>query len=202
MEADVELNPKLEIYPVTPERWDDMQALFGPRGACGGCWCMYWRLPTADFKRVPGDVNRQLMQGVIEGGEAPGLLAYLPAVPPDQKPMPAGWVSIGPRAIFPRLATSRVLKPVDEAPVWSVVCFFVARQQRRQGLTLALLKAAVDYAVSQGAKIVEGYPTDPKHSRTADAFIYTGVLSTFLQAGFVEVARNSETRPIMRYFVP
>jgi GNAT superfamily N-acetyltransferase len=90
---------------------------------------------------------------------------------------------------------------VDEQPVWSVVCFFVARSQRRKGLTVELLKAAVDYARANGARIVEGYPVEPKAGKAPDIFVYTGLLSAFKQAGFTEILRRSETRPIMRYYL-
>ena len=191
----------VEIIPVTPRRWADMQVLFGPRGACAGCWCMYWRLKRAEFQRQTGDGNRLAMQALIQAGEIPGLLAYLPEKHAGPANQPVGWVSVAPRQAFPLFERSRVLKPVDDAPVWSVVCFFVARRFRDHGLTLLLLRAAVDFAAQHGAAIVEGYPIEPKKGRTADVFVYTGLASTFLQAGFVEVARRSETRPIMRYYI-
>jgi GNAT superfamily N-acetyltransferase len=96
---------------------------------------------------------------------------------------------------------SRILKRVDDQSVWAVVCFFVSRPFRRKGVTTALLQAAVAYAKQQGATIVEGYPVEPKAARMADAFVYTGLASAFLKAGFVEVLRRSETRPIMRYTI-
>jgi GNAT superfamily N-acetyltransferase len=97
------------------------------------------------------------------------------------------------------LERSRILKRVDDQPVWAIVCFFVSRPFRHQGVTTALLQAAITYAEQQGATIIEGYPVEPKTGRTADAFVYTGLASAFLKVGFVEVVRRSETRPIMRY---
>ncbi|NJD60605.1 MAG: GNAT family N-acetyltransferase [Anaerolineales bacterium] len=180
------------IHPLTPERWPDLEKLFGPRGACGGCWCMYWRLSRQQFSAQQGEVNRQELKSLVASGKNPGLLAYV-------EDEPIGWCSIAPRDEFPVLARSRILKPVDDLPVWSVVCFFVNRTHRRQGLTVLLLKAAVDYAARGGASIVEGYPVDPKEGKAPDVFVYTGLYSTFQQAGFTEVARRSATRPIMRY---
>jgi GNAT superfamily N-acetyltransferase len=182
----------LAFYPVTPHRWADLETLFGPRGACGGCWCMYWRLKRSEFEQLKGEGNRQLLKSIVESGEVPGLLAY-------HNGKPVGWVSIEPRPAFSALERSRILKPVDEQPVWSVVCFFVAKGYRRKGLTVALLKAAAEYARQQGAAIVEGYPVEPKVAKAPDPFVYTGLASAFRQAGFQEVARRSETRPIMRY---
>ena len=111
-----------------------------------------------------------------------------------------GWIAVEPRSVYPKLAHSRILKPVDDADVWSVTCFFVVKQARRQGLTVKLLKAAVDYVKGRGGKIVEGYPVDAKKDMPAP-FVYTGTAAAFRKAGFIEVARRSETRPIMRYSI-
>ena len=184
----------LTVQPLTSSRWTDFEKLFGPRGACCGCWCMYWRLAHKQFNQQTGDLNRNSMQTLVDSGVIPGLLAY-------QDGVAGGWCSVAPRSEFPTLARSRILKPVDEQPVWSIVCFFIARTHRRKGLTVQLLQAALEYARSNGAKILEGYPVDPKAAKTPDAFAYTGLSSAFLQAGFHEVARRSETRLIMRYFL-
>jgi GNAT superfamily N-acetyltransferase len=187
-------NSEMEIYPVTPERWADFEQLFGPRGAVGGCWCMWWRVTRAEFDRQKGEGNKLAMRMIIESGEIPGLLAY-------RDGLPVGWCSVQPRQAFPVLERSRVLKAVDDQPVWSVVCFFIARPYRRQGVTVKLLKGAIDYARELGAQIIEGYPVDPKSGETADVFAFTGTPSAFRKAGFVEVLRRSPTRPIMRYFI-
>ena len=183
-----------EIHPLTPESWQDLEALFGPRGACAGCWCMYWRMSHAEFSRMAGEGNRFALRQIVESGEVPGLLAYV-----DSKPV--GWVSVAPRPAFPLLSRSRILKPVDEQPVWSIVCFFIAKPSRRKGLSVTLLSEAVSYAAGHGAKIVEGYPVDPQTGQYPDAFAYIGTVSAFRQAGFKEVTRRSEKRPIMRYFI-
>lgn len=183
--------PELQFRPLTPERWADLEKLFGPRGATGGCWCMYFRLPGKQYSQNKGEINRRMLKGLVDSGEPPGILAYAG----DE---PVGWCSLAPRPEFARLENSRILKPVDERPVWSVVCFFVAKAHRRQGVTVRLLRAAVEYAASQGAGVVEGYPLDPPEGSVPDVFAYHGLLETFRQAGFVEVARRSPTRPIMR----
>jgi len=182
--------PALAFHPATAERWRDLARLFGDRGACGGCWCMYWRLSHADFTRGKGAANRERMRRLVSAGEVPGLLAYL-----DGEPV--GWCAIAPRAAYPRLARSRVLAPLDAAPVWSVVCFFVARPWRKRGVSVELLRAAVSLARAQGARVVEGYPVEPR-GELAAAFAWTGTAAAFRRAGFVEVARRSPTRPIMR----
>jgi GNAT superfamily N-acetyltransferase len=182
----------LAFHPVTRERWSDFENLFGPRGACGGCWCMWWRQSRKEFDAMHGEPNHKAMQALVDAGVIPGILAY-------ENDIPIGWCSIAPRPEFSALARSRVLQPVDEQPVWSVVCFFVKRGYRRKGLTVELLKAATEFAGSRGAKIIEGYPVEPKDGKSADVFAFTGLASAFKQAGFTEVLRRSETRPIMRY---
>ena len=184
----------LEFHPVTADLWDDFETLFGERGACGGCWCMWWRLKRSDFEKQKGEGNKRAMKKIITSGEVPGLLAYIDG-------QPVAWCSVAPRAAFPVLDRSRILKRVDDQPVWSIVCFFVARPFRRKGIMLQFLRAVVKHAGEHGAHIVEGYPVEPKKPSTPDLFLYHGVASTFRKAGFVEVARRSETRPIMRYFI-
>ncbi len=186
--------PDLDFRPVTPERWPDLEALFGPRGACAGCWCMWWRLPRSLFEKQKGEGNRQALKNIVESGEIPGMLAYMDG-------QPAAWCALGPREYYPALERSRILKRLDAEPVWCVNCFFVARPFRRQGVTVQLLQAAVAYAQAHGARIIEGYPVEPKQGNMPAAFAYTGTASAFRQAGFVEVLRRSATRPIMRYFV-
>jgi GNAT superfamily N-acetyltransferase len=134
------------------------------------------------------------MKKIVNSGEVPGIMAYVQ----DQ---PVAWCSIGPREVFPRLERSRILKRVDQHPVWSVVCFVVAKPFRRTGVSTKLLRAAVQFAQEQGAKIVEGYPVEPKKAIMPDLFAYHGLASTFRKVGFVEVARRSATRPIMRYYI-
>jgi GNAT superfamily N-acetyltransferase len=185
---------EMQIHPLTRERWPDLEALFGERGAVGGCWCMWWRLTSSEFERRQGEENRQAFQALVDAGEVPGLLAYV-------ADKPVAWCSVAPRTQFPRLERSRILKPVDEQPVWSIVCFFVDKRHRNQGTTVKLLRAAVDYVRQQGGQVVEGYPVDPKTDPMPAAFAYTGLASAFKQAGFVECLRRSETRPIMRYYL-
>jgi GNAT superfamily N-acetyltransferase len=182
---------QLEFHPLTPARWDDFAALFGERGACGGCWCMYWRLTSAQFTQQKGAGNRRLMQALVEAGATPGVLAYVDG-------QAVAWCAVAPREAYVRLETSRVLQPVDDQPVWSISCFFIAKEQRRKGLSVKLLKAAIGFVRARGGRIIEGYPIEPE-KKQADAFVWTGLASAFRKAGFKEVARRSETRPIMRH---
>jgi len=155
---------------------------------------MWWRLKYADFMRQRGEENRKALKQIVDSGNVPGILAYT-------NEQPIAWCSVGPREDYMRLERSRNLKRVEEKPVWSVVCFFVAKPFRGKGVTVELLEAAVNYARDHGGKIVEGYPLEPKKGRLPDPFVYTGLVSTFRKAGFSEVLRRSETRPIMRYVI-
>jgi GNAT superfamily N-acetyltransferase len=181
-----------EYHPLTPEQWKDFERLFGKRGACGGCWCMWWRLKRSDFDKQKGDGNKKAMKMLINSGKAPGIIAYLEGEP-------IGWCSVGPREDFSALERSRILKPVDQQPVWSIVCFFVNKKYRDHGICILLINAAKEFVRQNGGKILEAYPVEPKKGRTADVFVYTGLASAFRKAGFTEVARRSETRPIMRF---
>lgn len=184
----------LVFHPLTPDRWADFELLFGPRGACAGCWCMFWRLPNKDFNAMQYYGNKSAQKVIVESGVVPGLLAYTGGEA-------VGWIALEPRDQYPRLARSRVLKPVDDKPVWSITCFFTRKDFRGRGVTVALLKAAVDHVEKKGGKIVEGYPVEPRRGKMPAAFAYTGLASAFRKAGFKEVARNSETRPIFRFVI-
>jgi len=176
---------------LTLDRWGDLEELFGPRGACAGCWCMWWRLKRSVWESQKGAANKKAFRRIVETGPPPGILAY-------QGGQPVGWCALAPREHYPVLENSRVLKRIDAQPVWSVVCLFVTRTRRRQGVSAELLKAASIYARRQGARIVEGYPVEPRQGVMPDAFAWTGTLAGFRRAGFREVARGSPSRPIMR----
>ena len=185
---------KLEFSPLTFDRWADFETLFGERGACGGCWCMWWRLKRAEFEQKKGAGNKKLMKAIVRSGEVPGLLAFAGG-------RPVGWCAVAPRENLPGLDRSRILKRVDDTPVWSVACFFIDKNWRKRGVSVALLKAAVRYVKQKGGKVLEGYPVEPRKDTTPAVFAWTGLASAFEAAGFEEVARRSETRPIMRYYV-
>jgi len=180
---------KITFKPVTPDRWADFEELFGQKGACGGCWCMLWRTTNAQFEKQKGPGNKRAMKGVITAGRVPGVIAYSGS-------RPIGWCSVGPRTDFIRLENSRVLKKVDDQPVWSITCLFIAKDYRKMGVSSQLIDAAAKYAARRGARIIEAYPFDPLKGKQPDPFVWTGLLSAYRKAGFIEVARRSPTRPI------
>jgi GNAT superfamily N-acetyltransferase len=187
---------RVTVHPATPERWADLAAVFGERGACAGCWCLFWRLPRGESRHNTASDNRDLLRALVETGQEPGLLAYVDGAP-------AGWCALGPRESFARLETSRKLRRVDDRPVWSVPCFFVARPFRRQGLMRALIAGAVRYARAHGARLIEGYPLELDSGPLAGRALtgdggFTGVVSAFEAEGFKEVALASQTQRVMR----
>ena len=177
---------------VTPDRWDDLERLFGANGAYSGCWCMYFRQSAKEFAAGAGAPNRDALQEIVCQGREPGLLAY-------DGSDPVGWVALSPREELGRVLRSPVVKPLDESTdVWAVPCFYVARTHRRQGVSSALLDAAVETAADRGAHSVEGYPMlMTAEVRAAEA--YTGSVALFERAGFTLVEPiRSPRRRVMR----
>lgn len=183
--------PELVIEALQEKNWQDFLTLFGERGACGGCWCMNWRLQAREFNAHKGEGNREAMKELVRSGRKPGLIGFLEG-------KPVAWCSVGPRHDFPRLEKTRILKPVDDHPVWSIVCLFVAKEARRKGISISMIRAACVFAAANGGTIVEGYPFAPDKPDMPPPFVWTGLESAFVQAGFREVARRSAARPIMR----
>jgi GNAT superfamily N-acetyltransferase len=183
---------ELSFHPLTRARWKDFVILFGDRGACGGCWCMLWRLPRKEFEAGKGEGNKRAMKKIVDSGKVPGILAY-------HGQRAVGWCAVAPRSEYVALTRSRILKPVDDHPCWSIACFFIDKAYRRKGISSRLLEAASTHAKSRGADLLEGYPVEPKSDKDIPpAFAWTGLPGAFFRAGFKEVARRSPTRPIMR----
>lgn len=187
---------RITVTPLTPERWPDLEVIFAAKGCsvARGCWCMAYRR-SGSLKSLPAGVsrarfNRAGLKALVDAGHPPGLLGY-------RGETPVGWVSLGPREEFARLRRSVVMKPVDEQPVWSIVCFVVPAEHRRQGVAQALLDGAIGHARRQGATCVEAYPVD-KAARSPDDFMWFGAKSMYDRAGFVEVARRRPQRPVVR----
>jgi len=190
----------LEILPLTAERLADVATLFGQGGDPKWCWCSFYRLRNVDFASGSSEANRVVLEGAVERtsveGREPGLLAY-------RDGEVVGWVSVGPREDYERIVRSKVLGPIDERPVWSIVCFVVSRSARGTGVATALLDAAIDYAREHGATLAEAYPIETDGSRVPAAQAYKGTVGMFQRAGFEIAARRqfnrtTRVRPIMR----
>ncbi len=191
---------ELEILPLTPERMPDLAALFGQGGDPKWCWCSYYRLRNVDFTNATPATNRAVLEGAVTTTAAedrePGLVAY-------RDGEAVGWVSVGPRDDYDRLVHSKVLAPIDDRPVWSIVCFVVGRKSRGKGIATALLDAAINYAAEHGARLLEAYPVDTDGARVPAASAYKGTVGMFEKAGFEVAARRRHNRttperPIVR----
>jgi GNAT superfamily N-acetyltransferase len=186
-----------QIHPLTADRWQDLEKLFGDRGAYSGCWCTFWRIERTEFNELGRQGRKTVMKAMVERNDVPGLLAYVDGIP-------AGWCSVGSRESFQALEKSRILRRVDDRPVWSIVCYFISKPYRQQGLMSGLLRGAVEYARNRGAQIIEGYPIDLESAKLAGQKLggcsgYMGIAAAYRLAGFIEVGRASETQLIMRY---
>ena len=181
---------KLTIRPLTRDLWPALEDLFGKNGACNGCWCMYWRIGGAYFKR-PHEENRAALREVVEQGPPPGLLAF-------DGDVAVGWCQLTPRDALPWLDKARFTRRVDDVPVWCLTCFYVRRGYRKQGVASALIAAALKAARRAKALALEAYPVDTAQPKSTSN-LFTGVASTFARAGFKTVGGRAPHRPIMRH---
>jgi GNAT superfamily N-acetyltransferase len=180
----------IEVRPITPERWDDLVSLFGPNGAYSNCWCTYWTWRTAEWERRTPKQRRAELRRQVARHLEPGLLAYV-----DDEPV--GWCAVAPRRRYERLANprARTYRAIDERESWVVTCFFVRRDQRRQGVAEALLTAVGSFVAERDGSLVEGYPVEQVDQGAAT--LYTGTTGMFERAGFDEGARPGG-RPLVR----
>jgi GNAT superfamily N-acetyltransferase len=177
---------------LTHETWTDLEQLFGRPGGSivRGCWCMYYRKSGRAPDDSWGEDNKEQLRTLADGEPAPGLIGYLHGDP-------VGWISLGPRDDYLKLRRSPVMKPVDDADVWSIVCTYVDKAHRGLGLQHRLLGAAIDFARDNGVRMLEAYPVD-KPERSHNDFMFFGSRSLYERAGFIEVVRRSPTRVVMR----
>jgi GNAT superfamily N-acetyltransferase len=182
-------SPDFQFHPVTPERLSDLARFSEEHGKFRYCSCMRWRMTSSEYRHSPKRDRVAALEGLVQQGTPVGVLAYAQGEP-------VAWCSVAPRETFAALERYRALPRIDEEPVWSVVCFFVDRRFRRQGLTESLLRAAIDYARSQGAQIVEGYPVEPG----SPSYTYMGSPETFRRAGFQDVTPEGQARQVVRCY--
>src|SRR5262249_52262816 len=179
---------KLTVRPLTPDLWPALEDLFGKNGACNGCWCMYWRIGRA-YRQNPREKNKAAFREVVMHGPPPGLLAF-------DGDLAVGWCQLTPREALLWLDRAWRLRRVGGVPVWSLSCFYVRIGYRKQGVTSALIAAALKAAKRGKAPALEAYPLDADLTPSASS---TGFASAFARAGFKTVARRVPPRPIMRH---
>lgn len=186
---------ELRFEPLTKDNWNKFVELFGVKGACGNCWCMFYRLKKADYiEGKINDGNKNAMKQLVWSNQPTGLLGFY-------KDIPIAWCAFAPREDFVKLEKSRIHKRIDDKPVWSVPCTFIAKDFRRHGVSVALLKGLIKYAKENGIKIIEAYPTIPTQEKLPDAFVWAGLYKSFERAGFEIVDETSKNRPMVRYYV-
>jgi len=186
---------QLTVEPVTIKNWNKFIMLFGEKGACGNCWCMYYRLSKADFQKgKANEGNKKAIKEIIWEGKPVGLVALL-------KDKPIAWCAFAPREDFIKLEKSRIHKRIDNKDVWSIPCLFIDKYYRRSGVSVQLLKGAIKYAKGVGIKIIEAYPAIPTQDKIPDSFAWVGLYKSFERAGFKIVDRKSKNRPMVRYYL-
>lgn len=176
----------LRLQSLTPKLWDALEDLFGPGGACGGCWCMFWRQPRGEpWSEVRGEEARRRLRVLVESGEARGVLAFA-------GDLPIGWCAVGHKSEFPRLERSPSLGDREGAQAHAIPCFYVRKGWRRQGVARALLRAGIGLLAGEGAQAIEGYPLVPRSDGDPHpaAMAWTGTLGMFLDAGFSHVVHR------------
>jgi len=185
---------ELAFEPLTTENWGQFEQLFGPKGACGNCWCMYYRLSKSDFQEGKfEDGNKLLMKELVRMNRPTGIMAFYEGEA-------IAWCAFAPREDLVKLSKSRVHKPIDNQQVWSIPCMFIHNNFRRNGISVPLLKGVIRYARDRGIKIIEAYPTIPTTNSIPDSFAWIGLYKSFERAGFKIVDRTSVNRPMVRFY--
>ena len=181
---------KLRFDPLTSANWKQFEILMGEKGGCGNCWCMFFRLPYKVFQGNKPDGNKRMMKGLVNKSQPQGLIASL-------NKQPVGWIALAPREDYMKLEDSRVFKRIDAKPVWSITCFFIKKEFRRMGLSQQLIKGAVDFAKKKKIKTLEAYPAIPYNEKVPHAFLWVGVLSSFIKNGFKIVQHETFARQLL-----
>lgn len=180
----------ITIQELTAENWNDLEILFGSKGACGGCWCMTWRLPSKQYQQYKGASNKKLFHKLVQNGESLGVIGY-------HSGKPVAWCSVSPAHTLFQQKPSRILSKTNFPGKWSIVCIYLLPAYRNKGISTIMIKAASSYAFSKGAKAVEAYPVIPKSGKMPDAFAWTGIWKSYVKAGFEIVEQPSPGKYIM-----
>jgi len=176
----------IKVNQLTMDLWPAFESLFGNHGACNGCWCMYWRI-GADYHKRSRDLNKQAFHKIVNNGGVPGLLAF-------QDEIPIGWCQLTPKSSLNWLLKDNSIKSKDDENIWCISCFYIKPSYRKKGVTSALIEAAIKFARKANASLLEAYPRDSNNS-------FTGYLSTFFKAGFIEVGQCKHGRTLVRKYL-
>lgn len=185
-------NGRIAVRPLAPDDWPVIEKLFGDNGACGGCWCMTWRVPRGGklWEQNKGEPNRRAFRKLIREGKIFGCLAFCAEVP-------IGWCCVGPRADFPRLQSIKALQTEWDSDTWSVTCFYIKSAWRGRGVAGKLLKAAVRLSKAHGARRLEGYPVKTYGAgKIPAAFAWTGIPRLFECQKFVAISPPNASRDV------
>ena len=192
---DPELLSQLTFEPLTQLNWGKFVQLFGERGACGNCWCMWPRLKRQDYQEgKQNDGNKLSMKELVWSNKPTGILGFW-------EDIPIAWCAFAPREDFLKLKKSRVHKRIDDRPVWSIPCLFIDKNFRKMEVSIALLEGVIQYSRENNIEIIEAYPTIPTKGKLPDSFVWVGLYRSFEQAGFQIADRTSKNRPMVRYYI-
>jgi GNAT superfamily N-acetyltransferase len=183
------------IEPLTKTNWNKFVELFGSKGACGNCWCMYYRLPKKDFvEGKKNEGNKSEMKKIVWDNKPTGIIGFY-------KGQPIAWCAFAPREVYLKIENSRVHKRIDDKAVWSIPCFFILKEFRRKGISVIMLNAIIQFAKENNIAIIEAYPAIPTKDVLPDSFAWTGLYKSFERAGFKIADHTSKNRPMVRYFI-
>jgi GNAT superfamily N-acetyltransferase len=197
------MSGELTIVPANEASWEDLQAVVGPANCHGDrCYCQRFKILESDWRAVTDEERAQLLREQTDCGHprsdtTSGLVAY-------QDGEPVGWCAVEPRLAYRKLLGSRILwsgrnEDRSDPTVWVAACFVIRAGFRRQGLTYALARAAVEFARRRGARALEGYSmiTHPEKTITWGE-LHVGSRKVFAAAGLTEVSHPTLRRAVMR----
>lgn len=187
----------LTVHPLTPARFEDFADVVNPNRRDTHCWCLSHRVSPADIDELGGGSRERAMRALTHRRYRPGVVAY-------DEGVPVGWCSIGPRSEIPRLVASKLIRPIDDVDVWSIICVVVRSGHRRRGVTTRMLEGAVAYAASRGAPAVEAYPVDAEGGRIDLTMAFVGTRAMFEKVGFevvgsTDAVASGRPRLVMRW---
>ena len=191
MKAAHNLKNCLKLQPLMADNWGLFEDVMGEKGGCGGCWCMYFRMSSTEFRNGKYEGHKGRMHEIVKAGKPTGLIATL-------NEEAVGWIAVAPREDYRRIENSRVFRRLDDKAVWSVTCFFIKKEFRNKGLSEQMIKGLIDYAKKKKIKTLEAYPAIPYSDKVPAPFLWVGILSAFTKSGFQIIQQNGKSRAMVR----